>query len=378
MSPVQLPYTVYSQRVPFYQDVMSLIDPGFLSQHVTINGIPLSIRTPYPSDYLLAENYSTKDDSSLWVARFLSLCTWNIDNQVLNDLNVSRIVFEGYRSMKDTSIVVLFHILKDLVSRLSEAIQDVSVFCLEEQSRLMWEQYGKDFASIFTRKNILPYQELNAVQKIWIYQNRFRDFEQETRIQWSFVKTLLSPHAPKGVQSLSSQDKAKNKKEEAEKRILRDELYYKKIGVLGPEGFPDRNRRLTRKKSYNELADEYKRWVRGEMDEHDLAVKEYKERIKKAWKEREELKEKRRKQLQDLREAENLPDEKEQFKMVAYSGEQLEKILKHRKPHRGSKIIDVPGSSYIYKGWVENDPSPPPKSLQEQVSSRPVSFKLDK
>jgi len=372
MSPVRLPHTAYSQREQFYKDTLKLLDPGFLTQKVKVNGINIVFRSPSPSDYLLAEQ--TEDENKVWLCRFLSLCTWTIDHHVLTDINSSRRVFDCYQNLQPNILSCFFGVLRGLITRVKDSCDVVKIFSVEDPSRILWRQFdGKYQESIFGR-SLHPHRELNTVQKLWVYYNSRKDEEDQLLREWSYVKSMLAPHLSKSSSnSWSSQEKERGKKQESENRVLKDEFYYKKIGVLEESGFK-RPKRKSEVKDYGTLQDEFRRWVKGEMDDHDQTVKSYKDEIRKAWEER---KAKREKQRQIVLEAhkqhmETLDPEKP-LRLVGYSEEQLKEILQG-KP-KGSRIIDPEGSSYIYKGWVEQDPKPFKGSLQSQIEERSSKMK---
>lgn len=367
MSPVKLPYTTYQQREPFYSDIFQFLSPGFITQQVKIQGVSFNLRSPFSSDYLLSEQSFGKDEELRdWVCKFLSLCTWEVDQHIITDPNLSRRVFKCYKSLPISIINCLFGLLRELITRMGDSLQSLLVFSQESFSRFLWAQYGGQYQQVIVRQSLSPYKELNSLQKVWSYHNFLKDSEETEIRNFFYVRSLLAPHAPKGVQSWAAQEKSKLERMEEEKRILLDEFYYKKIGVLDEKGF-DRVKNTGSSKTYESLSDEFKRWVRGELDEHDHAVEEFKEDLRSKW----ESRKKKREQLRDLyiSNREQMGEEGDipkPFKMVGYSEEQLRHILQKKE----TRVIDRDGSSYIYEGWVEKKEEVSSVPLQEAVQQR--------
>jgi len=372
MSPVHLPHTIYEQREPFYADILRFLDPGFLLHRVRINGIDICIRSPFPSDYLLAEHLSSREKEKEWLCKFLSLCTWSVDHHIITDPNLNRRIFLCYKSLRSSSLTSLFGVLRGLLSRMKNSVQELGIFSQETYSRILWAQYGGKYSSVIVQGKLSPYREMNAVQKMWTYYNSFKDKEERDTKEWIYVRTLLSPHVSKSGRNWAEQDKNRAQRMEEERRISIDEFYYKKIGVLDSKGF-DREGVKGPVKSYETLADEFRRWVRGELDDHDHAVEKFKRELREKWEEGKKKREGYRQQalLAKKLELEEEPGLQKPFKMMGYTEGQLSEILK-KKPHRGSTIIDRQGSSYIYEKWIENEPQPykREKSLQDDVEQR--------
>jgi len=187
------------------------------------------------------------------------------------------------RSLPREGRRILFSVVEGLVRRRDRAIELTEAFCLEEHSRYTWRVLGgQQF-----RSNVgVPGAEglgLNHIQQMWIAYNTLRDDRDREEHAWSCAKFTASTMAPKGIQKIDHQEMARRREEDARHQLIRDGAYYWATGKIAQRTVLAAKRRdegvLIPLKSHEELEDEMRMWVSGDMDKHDKIVEEFKSRL---------------------------------------------------------------------------------------------------
>lgn len=283
-----------------------------------------------------------------WMAWVLGSLTWMVNGiSVLGDNQVPAELAKRYQKLPEVLLTSMFTCQMGLFARIEKAMSAVPVFCLEDLSRMMWAQIGSRRFSCPEVTGV-PGSEMlgmNGVQKMWLAYNEIEDRRIEQETNWRHAKFVASAQSPKGVKKIEMQDQLRLKRELNARQEEKDRFYYQCIGVVGEDDkLEDGRARHKESKSPGELADEYQRWVSGDMDEHDRIIAAYKNAIMENY----EAENQRRQEQIAMMHA--LPVEQmseETFPeqpIVAYDLDSLSDMLKGRKP--GSSL---PGARRLYE-----------------------------
>lgn len=405
----RLPPTTAEQRAACLQDTFKLITPGFLSQRITLNGVDLCLRSPFPSDYdfldLVFESGSPK-----WTRHLLARLTWAIDGLVVfDDENARHQIRCLYETLPEHVYNSIYTVAGELIQRMVKARSQIVIYLYEEVSRDLWRGLGKQSPNQdrLTGMRGLEKLGLNASQRIWIAWNQAEDERLKDEFAWTCTKQSIAPHAPKAVEKMNKQElqKEETRKRDVQKR--QDEWYYKLKGVLDEDGKiitkdgdavdPYAGDQVSMAYTSDELADEMRRWVSGEMDWHDSVVKRYKDQI------REKMLAERMRREQRLAEAAREIQEREENlgirtrnRLVGYTPQQLTELMQENGrnlANPGARTVSYSPSrkQASFDKWVDGEidsgalvvedgklvpkkdiPSPKTdnRSLQDKINSR--------
>ena len=339
--------TTYKQREPFYKDIQALLTQGFLAHRVLLSHTNISLRNLGPNDFFLLQHRvplgGMERDWKRWV---VATCIWMVNGQItLGESNAPVVIHNVIRGIPEQTLEILYHVVLGLSRRKDEAIECIEPFCLEATSRSLWKQVGKGGFPRDSFSGVPGAEKLgaNVIQRLWTVFNEFEDQKLIDIAAWSHAKFLVSPHAPKGVKSLDARDRQKLDTEEREHSRLLDRFFYAQLGLHGGD--------LKRLKEFDaikiastpeELEDEMRRWLAGDLDMHDRIVEGYKEKVRQR---READKAERRKRLEEARaRAAEAGEDTEVMKLIGYAPEQVQAMLEKR---RGGRPI---GMQHVEEG----------------------------
>jgi hypothetical protein len=238
-------------------------------------------------------------------------------------------------------------------------------FCYTSKSRVLWEEWKQ--ASRFGFKFFAQDFPLTELQKSWISYNEGEDLKKTLEDEWGRAFFIGSSMNPKGVQK-SQRDWESKRKQEAE---YRERL----VEEANQGNVKEKNRDDLRSlKSEETLRKEYFDWIEGREDNHDIAVREYKERLMNHIEQRKNLVQR---QTQEAREMAAQVQALNSLSMSqpirAYTDEEVAKMTQGKKQ---TTIIFDEGSEYgehLSKKYLKPTQVPGVKmpSLQEQVQNRP-------
>jgi hypothetical protein len=382
--------STYTERSVYYTDIEELLFHGFLSRSVTFYGKRISLRSLQDKDFFYLRHIAPSDDEQ-FVYYMMALSIFLFNGQMLmgKTEHIPHLVAELQR-LPQNVFVILTHQLTDLMDRKTRSLRGVEAYAYEELSRQQWLQY-RGFLSRIGQSPYFPDMGTNSLQELWVGFNQLEDDRLSDEVHWGNAKMITSVHAPKGVKKLDSADENQRNDELERRREVQERFYLYCKGELTLEEFEDNKRRLTEKKSHvlsvDELQEEMRRWVAGEMDEHDRIVAAYKQQV---LDERERRKEERRRkyeELEQLRAQDQSQDAVNRFS--AYSLEDIE--LKSPK-RKGVKRILSPQDDmdYAAERYLKQSPISPavranetslydPRNLDinEQIRERKVFLSLD-
>jgi hypothetical protein len=351
-----LPPTTQEQRDSNYEDIEVLLLDGFLSETVSLGGRNISFRTMFPSEIeiLHARTRFSKSERS-WKAWYVASSVWMIDGySVSGSHNSAYHIYQKICKLPSTVINILFNVYAGLTLKTRNALLAVEAYLYEPQSRYIWNHFGRTW----NPQGEFAYLGSNHIQRSWIAFNVTEDDRIRDMQNWMGHKLVASTQAPKAIQSLDRSDKNSREREETRRQEVRDTFYYKSVGLMaedgsivskdGPEGF-------TTARTAEELSEEMRKWVTGEMDSHDVVVAQYKEQIRARFAQ-ERLERHRRVQALKERIDAEAKDPTLGSRLVGYTADQI-RDLQIKKGHRSgvAQIHDV-GQSRLYEKYIDKDP----------------------
>lgn len=378
-----LPKSTQEQRAPFYQDIESLLSPGFLSHSARIGLTSIKIRSLGPGDQFLLRTRTEGVNYYEWMVWAVASSIWMVDGyNVLGERHFAPRMARTLRSLPRSSLEALFTLVLGLFGRAEAAQGGVEAYSYEAKSRSFWKLLGgahglKDAGGVEGG----AYLGTNNVQRIWLAFNEAEDRQMEQNWQWAGFKMLASVQAPKGVEKMDAKDKQIRAEEEERRQSVQDRYYYYRRGVIDREGFRQGQKvhglQVTAK-SAEDLQDEYKRWVTGDMDEHDRIVAAYKQQ---ALDRQRQVEEDRHRHLErvraeaDAREAAALSA----APMVGYTADQLARILEGRDeglPSGARKIYNQSRAAQVVNKHIQSQQVVDPRLAGEAPGISPLQQQL--
>lgn len=384
-----LPQTSVHQRQPMYEDVVNLITFGFLSAVVRVHNVNISLRTLSEGDLFLLRQrtaYSTDEDFRRWL---LATSTWMVNGQVLlEDPNSSVICHRAYRLLRPSHLKILSGLAYALANKHNSTYNLVEAFCHEGASRSLWRQSGGNYPN--PSYSGLPTDKLgmSVPQRIWIAHNTIEDIRERNEAEWAHAKLVASAMSPKGIEQLNQKESTARQTERERKQDLLDRTYYKWIGYLKEDGTVAGSPLpvFRQASTPDELAEEMRKWVSGEMDFHDQVVADYKQNVLEAY---EREMEARRARVEEVRqELEENGEDPSAIKLVGYTLDQIQDRIQpalHKTVYENAK-----GAQYLRDRYLANEPSrgnlavkggkvvvegvPPSQPLGEEVAGRSVKY----
>lgn len=328
MKQVGLSRTTPDQRAPLYGDVEALLDFGFLTNNVTINGVSFSLRSLGPGDRFMLRHRAHNLPHDEWTAVAIATSIWMANGYNLLDAdNAVPMMSKSIMKMPPNVRSILFNEVGAMFDRVNDAIEAVESYAYEKSSRYKWRSLG---GQPFCSHNGVPKAGnigTNHVQRMWTFFNMIEDQRVADEVYWDGVKFATSAHSPKGVKKADDRDKQHRKDEQDRRQRVQDTFFYTVKGVIkkvepGGKAEP----KLTGEKTSDDLAEEMRRWVAGETDWHDDIVNNYKRMVSENYEKHKQEAAARAAVLAAARK----DDSDQPQSMVAYTPEKLAEILKDR------------------------------------------------
>ena len=330
------------RRDVLYNDVEALIQYGYLTCNIDVNGCNMAMRSMFVGDSrLFAARAGLRPTDRSWKEWAVASSIWMLDGYDLTDQpNAAVTIRKSLVDMPDVAIDKLYHLFTQLYLRLTRAIECTEAFCYEAYSRNLWRMTNRGSIRV-----------LNAVQHIWTAFNISEDERETWERDWIAARLVASAHNPKGVKKIAQQDDMNRKLEEDRRQHVIASLYKKITHQVLVE---DENGNVfITARSKEELEEEMQRWVRGEKDWHDRVIDAYKESIRKHQESQREHHEQRMSHLQDVADT-GLSGGTE---AVGLTPEQLSDFLESKGRIGGkttSTIVDL-SSSYVYDKYLSQE-----------------------
>jgi len=176
---------------------------------------------------------------------------------------------------------VLFTMVLRLAERVQLALDLLESYFYESESRELWKSEGRHILE--PAFGVSWPSTINAVQKYWILYNTMEDERENREHQWTMVKFMVGPHAPKGIKKLSDKDRERERELRERRAKIQDRTFWEALGVIPKLRGKDREmsiREVRKAETFEELQEEMKNWVRGNLDDHDRIVESVKNRIR--------------------------------------------------------------------------------------------------
>lgn len=377
-----------------YRDLNDLLVPGFLSTSLEVEGHRYVLRSLSQQDLQYLRKHVNDSDPS-WKVHLVAHSLWMADGlPLLGNPFAPRVAFEHLLRCSKPLFRAMLGTVYGFFLRVQEANHYLESFLYEDESRRIWRGIGSGKYSLHGKVSIPGIETLglNALQSAWVTWNKLEDDRDAQEYVWSNTKVLVSLQSYKGYESLQSKDKTRQQNEDGRRQNVKDRaknrfLYGEVKGNTGP--LPGEG--VRRAHTEEELEDEMRRWVAGDLDWHDQVVESYKDRIRQVQEERERQKEEIMAELRAKRvqEEEALGVQKPALRSI--TPEEMEEI-RRSMPASGAKFIteaDPTSRTYnrfirpiIQSGNLSVDEAgriierPPtvqqPVSLDEQIAGRKV------
>jgi hypothetical protein len=355
-----------SRRV-YYEDIESLLNPGFLSHMVEVNGVSMSLRTLYPGEYFLLKHRVGRHPKDRdWKEWVVSHSIWMMDGQILLDTDLTVKVRKTIKKLPAGALDSLFSVYTSLYNRLSKALELLEAYCYEEYSRTYWRMLNRGLPASDNIIGIQGVEKLgsNYVQRIWNAYNLTEDDRALWNANWGIARMVISSNNPKGAKKLFSKDESDHKLEEDR----RTKVIYRALALENDtEGVI-----FHHAVSVEELSDEMQRALRGEKDQHDIIIDRYKEWI-------------RQKQEANIQSQESKIQD-----ASSLLGQDQSLIRDFFNPEKKKLIYDSPNAALIYDKYVNQDIKVggidltqgravelPTGGLEEALADRKVTLKDD-
>jgi len=392
---MRLPRTTYEQRKARYGDVEGLVSVGFLSHSARVQGVRFNLRSLGPGDmFMLNARVSGAADTE-WRLWTVAAAIWMIDGvSLLETPEAAPRVARTLRGLPDTVQDILFSLVLGLFVRQQRAGALTEAYCYENISRYLWRSLGGQHP--MSQAGVPGVERLgaNSAQQLWLAYNVVEDKRRDDEQQWEGFKLAASASAPKGIKKLNQKDQQARASEKERRQAIMDRGYYRSLGVinekghLSGDGAGDLGVQILGPKTDEDLEEEMRRWVTGEMDWHDEVVANYKRNIADRYEAERQAREERVQVARHV--ARQHGEDLTPKPLVGYSAEALQTLLRNRRQGRGGaagvrQIITKPaGQDYLYQKYLEEDPSSgrlqetggklvaeaPSGTLEDQVAER--------
>lgn len=355
-----LPATTKKQREPMYRDLERLLSPGFLSATVRCGDLSFCVRSLQTTDLDLLRGIAkeAKADWPVWVA---AASIWMIDGYSTLESypNVTRQVYDLLMKSHKSIVRAVFHQSVTFFERIRKANIVFESYLYEDESRRLWK--AAKLSPQLVLMGSYPGAErlgTNSIQKVWLDWNQSEDDRIGDDYSWSLTKVLVSVQSSKGAKKLDSKDKARADREKSRRSEAQDKAYYKWLGVLDEkERSPvESSMEVFQPRTADELAEEMRRWLAGEHDFHDRVVEDYKNRVKQEMEEREADQQKAVEEAQARREREEQETGFSRPALVAYTPEQLARLVPEKAKPGAKFIIEANPTSRTYNKYLRDAP----------------------
>lgn len=396
---MSLPRTTIEQRSRFYEDVEALLSPGFLTHGVVVAGVRLQVRSLFPGDLFMLRARTDGVGHQDWRTWMVASSVWMVDgHSVLGQEAAVPLLAQSLWHLPHHVRNMLFSLVLGLFSRSQRALEAITTYCYEGESRYKWITIGRGQGQASFGIPGVPDLGMNTVQQIWWAYNQHEDQRLRDDQQWNGFKLVASTNAPKAVKKIDESDRNHAQAEQDRREAALDTFYYTLMGVITPE-----DKRLLegghrfQTKSVDDLEDEMRRWVTGDADIHDRVVNEYKERIRAEREQARQEQESRRAALQ----AERIRLEQEAAEegvmpqpLLALTAEQLQRMLSERGQQGRPGVAFIPVAphadrlytKYLAEGAVTSgqvqvvdgkvvDPQTDAQTLNQLIQGRRPAFR---
>lgn len=385
-----------TERTAMYDDLVRLLVPGFLTCSIEQDGHRFTLRSLSQGDLQYLRQFVRDDDHS-WRVHLAAHSLWMVDGlPFLGNPFSHRVAYDLILRSNRPLLWAMLGAAYGFFSRMREANRYLEAYLYEDDSRRLWKNTGSGLYSLQKMASIPGVESLgmNQWQTSWVAWNRLEDERDHQEYLWSNTKVLVSLQSHKGYESLNNRDRQRHQTEE-ERRVAVQERAAHRFQYGDPEEDPTKPPAETvrRARTNDELEDEMRRWVAGELDWHDQIVENYKNRIREQQEERERQKEAIMAELRAQREQQERDLGVPKPVLRGITPEEMARI-RQESPTTGAKhIVEADPVSRTFNRYLRPDVQPgnlsvdaagrivekPPTipereggSLSDQVASRRV------
>jgi len=330
-----------------YGDLTDLLVPGFLSTSIDVDGHRIVLRSLSQNDLYYLHKF-VRDDNPEWKIHMVSHSVWMVDGIPLLEDGVMahRVVFDHLMRGSRVLLREMLGTVYGFFSRMRECNHYLEAYLYESESRRMWHGLGDGHYPLWSKAGIPGVEKigLNPFQSSWVSWNRMEDEHDAQDNLWSNTKVLVSLQSHKGYEQLNNKDKTREQNERDRRQAVKDKARRRFLYGETAEKETDKDDKAIHKaRTADELEDEMRRWIKGDLDWHDQVVEAYKNRIREDQAARETEKSRIMAELQQRREAQETGLGVPTPRLKPVSPEEIERIRRERP---------LPGARYI----VEGDP----------------------
>lgn len=376
---MELAKTTPEQRAEIYEDVRTLVVPGFLAHPVSVGSARFVLRSIDRSDWEVLEYRTHGLNNKEWRSWCLATSIWMVNGSLIDDGDEETTcrLYETIVNLPQAVVDTLYSVLNGLMKRVMAASDVVEAFLYESESRFLWRTHG---GHLLDRRRLHgPQRFYNPVFSLWIYYNQMEDQREADENSWTMAKFAVGPHAPKGVKKLNAQDKKREGDTKRRRESTQDRIYYEVKGLIAKKG-EDKDtghrpfQEVIMAETEEELRESMRRWVEGKKDHHDNVVDNVKARIKYERELREEEKKKRRAALDAALEEEGFK-RNQLTPLAGKSGRDFLERMAARLP--GAKtVVDDNTHNSAYEKYIKHNPEVGDLHVDEDgniVSRSPVT-----
>ena len=330
-----------------YADVEELLYPGYITQTVMAGGVTVSFRSAYPSDQQLlrvrAPVCKTVRD---WKRVAVANATWEVDGHIVvaDDLSMRRHLDDMFASLSAPVMDTFYSAVVTVRLRFEEAVKVFEAYCYETQSRAKWRMFGRRCPSERAPSWVVRAGS-NPMQQLWVSFNLYEDDRLQWDNDWFAATTITATMANKWVQQIRTEESNRWKAEvERRNEVIRRA---KNPGVDREE--EDTGIKVVRHRTNDDLVEQMRRWQRGELDDHDRIVQDYKTGIRQRHDETREAHERRMAALDQA-----LAESPDVAPIVGYTAEQMAE-MGLKAPSRTHRLYDAGHPGRLYDKYLSGD-----------------------
>jgi len=346
MTPVLLPRTEFEDRTALYEDVRSLLSPGFLSEVVTLGGHRWALRTFSTEDFFMLRCRAGVDapdyEAKAWA---LASAIWMVDGQIVHGHQES--LLRLYRMCREMTLSIrddLYRVLVQLTRRMQEASIRAEAYLYETESRFLWRGEG---SRMMEHPPIRV--GVNRIQHLWSFYNTIEDQREERQYLWSLTKFVAGTQAPKGVQKLNAKEVKAEEDLEKKRQRVRDRMFYEANGFPFPTEEESRLvYNVNPMETPEDLKAEMARWLKGEKDWHDRIIDYVKNKIRKT------VEDRRAEDVERHAELERILEEERPNSLEMLSPEMAQQLMRRAKEPK--RVIQDTTHNSAYDKYLAQDP----------------------
>lgn len=277
-----------------FSDLGEILVPGFLSTSIDIENHRYCLRSLSQNDLYFLHKY-VRDDDPAWRIHLIAQSVWMVDGiPLLEDSTLAhRVVYDHLMRSSRVLVREMLGTVYGFFARMRETNHYLEAYLYEEDSRRLWRGIGSGTYPL-SSKTAIPGVDrigLNPFQSAWLSWNHMEDDHEAQESVWANTKVLVSLQSHKGYESLNNKDRQRQETENGWRASVRERAQRRFLYGEDPEEAQKALGETVQKaRSTDELEDEMRRWIRGDMDWHDQIVENYKNRIRQEQARREEEK----------------------------------------------------------------------------------------